>query len=263
MGAPLLLRRLFRPFLAIPPLPCYIPRSIPLPQPVPASDFQLKFCGQTSLADARASATAGATMIGVIFYPRSKRYVPFAEAASWINEVPAGIERVAVFVDPTLAEVRAALADGLFHTAQLHGQETPEFFATLAAEGFGGRLIKALQIEDASSLETLDTFPTRRFLLDGPDPGSGRPFDWSLAATAVTRRPDAHFLLAGGLTPENVATAIDAVRPHGVDVATGIEAAPGRKDVEKMTRFATAVRETVKNFAFPKQNQLHFPNERA
>jgi phosphoribosylanthranilate isomerase len=178
----------------------------------------------------------------VILFGGSKRHVPFEEAISWIDRLPAPIERVAVFVDPTFEEVRLALGSGRFHTAQLHGREDPSFLAALNDAGFEGRLLKAFRILDDSSLVDLDAFPTRRFLLDGPDPGSGRAFDWSLAATAVTRRPDATFLLAGGLSPENVADAVRAVHPHGVDVASGVEARPGIKDPARLAAFIAAAR---------------------
>lgn len=204
--------------------------------------LRLKICGQTTLADATLSAEAGADMIGVILFPGSKRFVPIEKAAEWIARVPAGIERVAVFVNPSPDDVRAALADGLFHTAQLHGQEDPAFLAALNADSLQGRIIKALRVTGPASLAALDSFPTRRFLLDGPDPGSGQAFDWSLAAEAVRRHPDASFLLAGGLTPENVADAIRTVRPHGVDVASGVEARPGIKDPARLHAFIEAAR---------------------
>jgi len=204
--------------------------------------LRIKICGQTSLADAELSVAAGADMIGVILFSGSKRHVPFEDAAGWIDRLPPHIERVAVFVDPTLEEVRLALASGRFHTAQLHGREDPAFLAALNDAGLEGRLIKAFRILDTRSLADLDAFPTRRFLLDGPDPGSGRPFDWSLAATAVTRRPDATFLLAGGLSPANVADAVRAVHPHGVDVASGVEARPGIKDPARLADFIAAAR---------------------
>jgi phosphoribosylanthranilate isomerase len=203
----------------------------------------IKICGQTTLADATLSAQAGADMIGVILFPGSKRFVPWTDAKAWIGQVPAGIERVAVFVDPPLDEVRAALADGLFHTAQLHGQEDAAFFAALNDTGFAGRLIKAVRVTDETSLAALDAIPTRRFLLDGPEPGSGHTFDWTLAAAAVAGHPEATFLLAGGLTPDNVAAAIRAVRPHGVDVASGVEARPGVKDTARLKAFIAAARE--------------------
>jgi len=211
----------------------------------------LKICGQTTLADAILSAEAGADMVGVILFPGSKRFVPFAQAASWVGSIPSGVERIAVFVDSTFDDVRAALADGLFHSAQLHGQETPGLFAALNDAGFAGRLIKAVRVVDQGSLASLASFPTRRFLLDGPEPGSGRPFDWSLAAAAVDRHPDARFLLAGGLTPENVVAAIQAVRPHGVDVASGVEARPGVKDPARVSAFAAAARGTGGTGAAP------------
>lgn len=204
--------------------------------------FRIKICGQTTLSDAQLSAADGADMIGIILFRGSKRFVPFEQAAAWISGVPAGVERVAVFVDPSLDEVRAALADGLFHTAQLHGREDPAFVAALNETGLQGRLVKAIRVVDESSLATLDAFPTRRFLLDGPDPGSGQLFDWALAAAAVARHPDASFLLAGGLTPENVAAAVRAVHPQGVDVASGVEASPGIKDPARLRAFITAAR---------------------
>jgi phosphoribosylanthranilate isomerase len=210
--------------------------------PPPPERLRIKICGQTTLADAELSVAAGADMIGVILFRGSKRFVPMPAVAEWIDRVPRGIERVAVFVDPTLEEVREALADDRFHTAQLHGRETPEFLHTLNASGFAGRLIKALRVVDESSLAALESYPTRRFLLDGPDPGSGRTFDWSLAATAVARHPDATFLLAGGLTAENVAAGIRSVRPQGVDVASGVESRPGVKDAVRLRDFISAVR---------------------
>jgi phosphoribosylanthranilate isomerase len=204
--------------------------------------LRIKICGQTTLADAELSVAAGADMVGVILFRGSKRFVPFEEAISWIDRLHPPIERVAVFVDPTFDEVRQALDRGRFHTAQLHGREQPAFLTALNDAGFEGRLIKAFRIVDANSLGELDTFPTRRFLLDGPDPGSGRAFDWVLAATAVSRRPDATFLLAGGLSPENVADAVRAVHPHGVDVASGVEARPGVKDPAGLAAFIAAAR---------------------
>lgn len=205
--------------------------------PDPIHSLRVKICGQTQLADALLSAQAGAHMIGVILFPGSKRHLPLDQAAAWIRQLPPDVERVAVFVNPTVDEVMAALDQELFHTAQLHGSESPDFFAALNARGLQGRLIKALRVRDQASIASLHEFPTRRFLLDGPDPGSGQPFDWQLAAEAVTRHPEASFLLAGGLTPENVATAIQRVHPHGVDVASGVETAPGHKDPDRLQQF--------------------------
>ncbi len=204
--------------------------------------LRIKMCGQTSLADSEVCAAAGADLVGVVLFRGSKRYVAFGQAAEWIKRVRAGVERVAVLVDPAFEEVRAALGDGLFDSVQLHGSEGPEFVAALNEAGFGRRIIKALRVEDASSIAALDLFPTRRFLLDGPAPGSGRTFDWAVAAAAVARRPDASFLLAGGLTAENVAEAARVVRPHGVDVASGVEASPGVKDPARVRDFVAAVR---------------------
>ncbi len=211
------------------------------PSAAPRPPFRIKICGQTSLADARASIDAGADMLGFIFFPGSKRYLPWTDS-EWVTELPEKVERVAVFVDPSLGEVRTALESGRFHTAQLHGSEPPEFLARLNDAGFAGRVIKALRVGSVADLADLGRFGTTRFLLDGPEPGSGKVFDWAVAREALARRPDATFLLAGGLRPENVAAAIQSVHPHGVDVASGVESAPGRKDYERLRAFVAAAR---------------------
>lgn len=212
--------------------------------PAPRYSPRIKICGHTRLADAVLSVELGADMIGVVIYEKSKRHVPLERALEWIGQVPRGAERVAVFVDPTLDDVRAALAEGNFDAVQLHGSELPEFFAALNAEGCAGRLIKAARVKNAASIEALADYPTERFLLDGPEPGSGHVFDWELAAHAVMARrlPETEYLLAGGLTPENVAEAIASVQPQGVDVASGVESSPGIKDPEKLRRFIEAAR---------------------
>jgi phosphoribosylanthranilate isomerase len=210
----------------------------------PIHPLRIKICGQTRLGDALFSAQSGAHMIGVILFSGSKRHLPLDQASAWIRQLPPTVERVAVFVNPTVDEVMAALDQELFHTAQLHGSESPDFFAALNDRGLQGRLIKALRVRNEASIASLHEFPTRRFLLDGPEPGSGQPFDWQLAAEAVTRYPEASFLLAGGLTPENVATAIQSVHPHGVDVASGVETAPGHKDPDRLQQFINNARAT-------------------
>ncbi|HKA88846.1 MAG TPA: phosphoribosylanthranilate isomerase [Haliangiales bacterium] len=194
--------------------------------------MMVKICGITRIEDARVAVAAGADWIGVNLWPRSRRYVPL-ERAREIAAAAAGVVRVAVFVNAPRADIEAALA--FVDLVQLHGDETPADCAP-----FAGRLVRALRAPDAAAM---DAFPTDLILLDTPSPGyggSGRTFDWSLAAAAVARGK--RVILAGGLDPDNVAAAVRAVRPFGVDVASGVEAAPGIKDADKVRRFVAAAK---------------------
>ena len=146
-------------------------------------------------------------------------------------------------VNATLAEISAVLESGLIDLAQLHGDETPEFAQTLADRGLP--FIKALGVKDAESLADLRDFPTDLILLDAYCPGEygggGEVFDWKLARQVVDENPDKQILLAGGLGPDNVADAVAAVRPAAVDVASGVELSPGRKDALKVGRLVERV----------------------
>lgn len=197
----------------------------------------VKICGNTTLADSLAAVEAGADLLGFIFHPASRRHVRWEEASRWLPELRGRAVRVGVFVDAPQDLVRQALESGHLDLVQLHGSESPEFCAS-----FGDRAMKALRIRSRADLELIDTHPGRRLLLDAPEPGSGRVFDWSLARDAVLAHPTRQIMLAGGLNPENVADAIAAVRPWGVDVATGVESAPGRKDAGRLTAFIQAVK---------------------
>jgi phosphoribosylanthranilate isomerase len=193
----------------------------------------VKICGLTRPEDAAFAVAAGADWIGVNLWPGSKRHVTPARARE-VAAAAAGATRVAVFVNAARADIEAALA--FVDLVQLHGDETPAECAP-----FAGRLVRALRAPDAA---TMDAFPTDLILLDAPSPGyggSGRTFDWSIAAAAVARGK--RILLAGGLDPGNVAAAVRAVRPFGVDVASGVEAAPGIKDPDKVRRFIDAAKE--------------------
>ncbi len=198
----------------------------------------VKICGVTRAADAEAAAAAGADWIGLNFWSRSRRRVTVEQAQEVARAIPREILRVGVFVNAPLAVVRAtALAVGL-DLIQLHGDEDARYMAAL-----GLPTLRALRVAGRESLRTLDELVGDTILLDAPSAsygGSGEVFDWALAREVAARGK--RVILAGGLTAENVAQAIREARPHGVDVATGVESAPGVKDAELMRRFVHAAR---------------------
>jgi len=202
---------------------------------------KVKICGITRLEDALEAARLGADALGFNFWPGSKRYVAPADARAIVRRLPPFVTAVGVFVDAPREEILRAVAASGIQVAQLHGDEPPELCASLPLP-----VVKALRIANAHALAALAAYEVSGFLLDAPSAGyggSGKTFDWSLATEAAAVVP---VMLAGGLTPENVAEAIRAVRPWGVDVASGVERAPGVKDLAKLRRFIeTAKKETA------------------
>ncbi len=193
---------------------------------------QLKVCGITSLADAQAALTCGATYLGFNFYPPSPRYLTPEAARAIIAELPASIISVGIFVnEPTPAAVSGLMAQSGVQWAQLHSDETPAFCHAVGAE----RVIKALRAGPDFDPQTALAYPATAILLDAFDKqlygGTGKVADWTVArATAGLTR----LFLAGGLSPENVAEAVRSVQPFAVDVNSGVESAPGRKDAGKL-----------------------------
>jgi phosphoribosylanthranilate isomerase len=201
----------------------------------------VKICGITRPEDAEQAATLGAWAIGFILWPQSKRAANPAVAAGIARALRRRVETVGVFVNPTLDEVvHAAEGIGLNHV-QLHGDEGPAF-CTAVAERTGARVIKALGIGSGADIRAIERFHTDLHMLDSGRGGSGRPWDWELIAQ---RRSQVPVILAGGLTPDNVAEGIAAVRPWGVDVATGVESAPGVKDPTKVEAFIAAAQSSA------------------
>jgi phosphoribosylanthranilate isomerase len=195
----------------------------------------IKLCGTTSLEDAELAASFEVWAIGFILWPQSKRAVDPAVAAGIARAMRRRLEPVGVFVNPTLDEVAHAVdAIGLTHV-QLHGDEGPSFCAAVA-QRTGARVIKAISIASGADIRDLERFHTDFHMLD-TGRGTGQTWDWALAAQRHSKIPA---ILAGGLTPENVGEAIAAVRPWGVDVASGVEAEPGIKDPAKVEAFVTA-----------------------
>jgi phosphoribosylanthranilate isomerase len=202
---------------------------------------RVKFCGITRHEDAELAASLDAWAIGFILWPGSKRAADPAVAAGIARAVRRRLELVGVFVNPTLDEV-AHMVEGIGLThVQLHGDEGPAF-CTAVAQRTGARVIKALSVGSGADIRDAERFHTDLHLLDtaagAARGGTGRTWDWSLIGQ---RRSPVPVLLSGGLTPENVAEGIAAVRPWGVDVSSGVETAPGVKDHARMEAFAAAV----------------------
>jgi phosphoribosylanthranilate isomerase len=198
-------------------------------------------CGVSDPADARRVAELGAWALGMIFWPQSPRACPIDTAEAIGAELQRRLELVGVFVNATLDEV-ADVADRCHLTiVQLHGDEGPAFCRE-AARRTGAKVMKAVRMRDAAQLTDLQRFHTDYHLLDAYSPdkpgGTGETFDWELARRHPGNPP---MVLSGGLTPENVGEAIAAARPFAVDVASGTEAAPGRKDPAKLEAFVRAV----------------------
>ena len=202
---------------------------------------KVKICGITNSADAEAAVSAGADALGFIFCESSPRFVSLEMAARICANIPPFILKVGVFVDPDENLVLGALSDCGLSLLQFHGNESPEF-----CRQFGAMSMKAFRIKDASSLQALPSYATDAWLLDTYSPhqigGTGETFNWDLAIEA--RKLGRPIFLAGGLTPANVAAAINRVQPFAVDVSSGVESAPGKKDQAKVKAFIEAAKRT-------------------
>jgi phosphoribosylanthranilate isomerase len=206
-----------------------------------------KICGITRIEDAELAAGEGAAYIGLNFWPGSKRCVTPELAqvlAAAARATAPQVQLVGLFVDQSDGEI-AGIAGALdLDIVQLHGDEPPSLCAALATRGF--RVWKAHAISGAADIDGLNAWPVDAHLLDAPSAGrggSGTTFDWAHAAAAV--KAGYRVVLAGGLTPENVAEAIAQVRPYAIDVASGVESAPGIKDPAKVRAFLVAARGTI------------------
>ena len=212
--------------------------------------FRIKICGITRVEDARAAADAGADAIGLNFYPRSKRHVSREAAGRIVAALPAGVAKVGVFVNASAEEVRETASQLRLDWVQLHGDEPPEFLAELA----GLPTIRALRC-DASGLEWIEQHLARcthlgclpeGVLIDALAPGeyggTGRRAPWELLTGERLWLGGRPLILAGGLVPENVETAIRTVHPAAVDTAGGVERVPGVKDHDRLQSFVEAAR---------------------
>ena len=202
---------------------------------------RVKICGLTTLDDAHQAVELGAWALGMIFWPQSPRACSLANAEAIGGELQRRLELVGVFVNASLDDV-AATADRCHLTVvQLHGDEGPAYCREVARRT-GTKVMKAVRVHDAAQVHDLQRFHTDFHLLDAYSPrspgGTGESFDWDLAHRHPGTPP---VVLSGGLTAENVGEAIEKARPFAVDVASGTEAAPGRKDPAKLEAFMKAV----------------------
>jgi phosphoribosylanthranilate isomerase len=199
---------------------------------------RVKICGITNSDDAFRAADLGADALGFIFYKGSKRYIDPRDAHPIISSLPPFISSVGVFVNQTVPEIKGAVETSGVDTVQLHGDETPEFCAMLPY-----KLIKAIRVKDTLNTVEVELYPVRAILfdkhMDEMYGGTGTSFDWGVLTGINTSKK---VILSGGLTPENVSRAIEIVKPYGVDVSTGVEDSPGKKNHIKMRKFIEAVK---------------------
>ena len=204
----------------------------------PPGMVEVKICGLTTVDDALRCIETGADAIGLNFWPGSPRCVDAARAREIVEAAGDRAAMVGVFVDFTLDRIREIFRETGIQWAQLHGDEPPELLAELLPNAY-----KALGVKDGSAIELARDYPGEHLLLDASVPGmpggTGRTFDWDIAAAVAKERK---LTLAGGLTADNVAEAVRAVRPFRVDVASGVESEPGRKDPELVRRFIDAAK---------------------
>jgi phosphoribosylanthranilate isomerase len=200
---------------------------------------RVKICGITNLADAQAAIEAGADALGFNFYEKSPRFVSLETAAEISKQLPPFIMRVGVFVNAPEDFVLRAIGGCNLTMLQFHGDEPPEFCTQ-----FGLMSMKAFRIRDEKSLEQIPNYQTDAYLLDAFSSttlgGTGEKFNWDLAVEA--QKFGKPIFLAGGLTPENVADAVKKVQPFGVDVSSGVEISPGKKDNAKLKAFIQAAK---------------------
>lgn len=199
----------------------------------------IKICGIKTLRDALAAIEAGADYLGFNFYPKSVRFIQksaCAEITSVLKREHLHIKLVGVFVNSSVEEIKDILQTCHLDLAQLHGDETPETFAQLAPHAF--RAFRGIPESNAGYERNEAPFMLIDAAVKGVYGGSGVTADWTAAAKLAQQYP---LLLAGGLTPENLADAVRQVQPWGVDVASGVESAPGEKDAGKMKAFVRAV----------------------
>ncbi len=209
---------------------------------------RIKICGITREDDALAAVRAGADALGFLFYPKSKRRISPEQARNIIRALPPLVTVVGVFANERAETIAAIRKTCFLDAVQLHGDETPEFCRSIP-----GKTIKAFRLRNAETLAAARAFSTDAWLFDSYTPnqrgGAGLPFNWEwIRQSTPLPRP---FLVAGGLTPANVGNCIKTARPYAVDVSSGVEDAPGKKNADKMRRFVAAVRKAAAVIAAP------------
>ena len=193
---------------------------------------KVKICGITNYVDAKAAIDLGADLLGFNFYPQSPRYVAKEQAEQIISQLPAFIDTAGVFVNASIEQIHEINSVCSLDWVQLHGDEDPEFCRSLLSHNI--KTMKAIRVKDQTDIESADRFFTDAILLDAFNPdkygGTGLTFDWNVIGHINKR-----VFLAGGVNPDNAAKAVK-LGVYGIDVCSGIEAEPGKKDHEKMKR---------------------------
>jgi phosphoribosylanthranilate isomerase len=214
--------------------------------------MRVKICGITQAEQGRSIAQLGASALGFICFPKSPRYVTPSQIRSVVDHLPIQpstkqrVDRIGVFVNAELAEICQTVAIGSLTGVQLHGSETPEFCQQLRAALPEIEIIRALRIKTPECLAQVEVYEkwVNTFLLDAYHPnllgGTGRTIDWSVLHQF---RPQKPWLLAGGLKPDNVLNALQQIQPDGIDLSSGVEIAPGNKDLNKVAQLFTKLQE--------------------
>ena len=204
---------------------------------------RVKVCGITNLEDAWTAIEAGTDALGFVFVPNTPRYIEPDDANAIMRQIPPLVTTIGLFVNAGSTQIRDVATNCRLDAIQLHGNESPELCHSLNL-----KIIKAFRITESEPLNILSKFQVDAYLLDtyvkGKLGGTGKTFDWNLAYRA---KKYGQIILAGGLNPSNVSTAINQVKPYAVDVSSGVEAEPGRKDPKKVRDFIRTVRETDLN----------------
>ena len=199
---------------------------------------RIKICGITNIEDALLSVDLGANALGFVFYKGSKRYIVPDNAQSIISKLPPFVTTVGVFVNQKLEEIKKIKEKAGFDAFQLHGDESPDFCMKLE-----GKIIKAIRVKDSIDPRVIESYPTQAILIDNYSTeaygGTGETFRWEILKGFDTSKK---IILSGGLTPENVAQAIRIVNPYAVDVSSGVEDSPGKKNPDRLKRFIKAAR---------------------
>ena len=200
---------------------------------------KVKICGITNLEDALAAAEAGADALGFVFYPDSPRFIDPGNARAIIAKLPVFITSVGVFVDESEDLIRRIIREGGIQILQFHGSESP-----VLCTRFREKVIKAIRIKDEESISEMQMYDVDTFLLDTyldcAKGGTGKTFNWKYAEMA---KKNGRIILSGGLNPSNIGNAVRKLKPYGVDVSSGVEISPGKKDHVKIREF---VREAKK-----------------
>ncbi len=199
---------------------------------------KIKICGITNYQDAAAATDMGADLLGFNFYPKSPRFISPEKAVGIINKLPAYIDIAGVFVNSSQKEIQEIISTCQLNWIQLHGDETPQFCQSLLSLDI--KTMKAIRVKDQSDIEKSDDFFTDAILLDAFDPdkygGTGVTFDWNVVGHIGKR-----IFLAGGINPENIIKAVE-LNVYGVDICSGIETEPGKKDHKKMKKLFENIR---------------------